>query len=201
MSQDAVPDFTTEADPKDATSGKYFQIRVPNFTKEASTSATKRDGYLRIGSMAKFADTDRGSFLWEQFTGFAADNGIDEHTRDNKGEPVDRQVRYDTQGRLNDVASRSIDDQRTVRKEVLLAEAAWRDHCDGNRITTTSGDKVEIVGGNYQLVVLGRAPDASGSSRDEHSGGNHIDGTVSPPQTVTKISYTPKYTGGSWSMV
>lgn len=31
-----------------------------------------------------------------------------------------------------------------------------RDHSDGNRITTTRGDKVEIIRGNYKLLVLGR---------------------------------------------
>jgi hypothetical protein len=32
----------------------------------------------------------------------------------------------------------------------------WRDHTDGNRITTTRGDKVEVIGGTYSMKVLGR---------------------------------------------
>lgn len=42
-----------------------------------------------------------------------------------------------------------------------------RDHTDGNRITTTRGDKLEIVQGNYRMVVLGRHDtpvDANGNS-------------------------------------
>lgn len=38
----------------------------------------------------------------------------------------------------------------------LHSRGGWRDHTDGNRISTTRGDKIEVVGGNYRLVVLGR---------------------------------------------
>lgn len=31
----------------------------------------------------------------------------------------------------------------------------WRDETDGNRITTTRGDKIEIIGGTYSMKVLG----------------------------------------------
>lgn len=197
MSQDAAPDFTTEADPKDAATGKYFQVRVPDFTKVTTPGDTKRDAYLRIGSMAKFTDGDRGKELFEQFTGFAADSGVEWHERDASGEDVARPVRYGFDGETAVFATKTQEEKRAA----LIAGAAWRDHCDGNRVTTTSGDKVEIVGGNYHLLVLGRAASADGASFDDHSGGNHIDGTVSPPQTVSTLSFTPKYVGGQWSMV
>ncbi|XYI00759.1 hypothetical protein ACMHYB_13770 [Sorangium sp. So ce1128] len=32
----------------------------------------------------------------------------------------------------------------------------WRDETDGNRITTTRGDKIEVIGGTYKMKVLGR---------------------------------------------
>jgi hypothetical protein len=38
----------------------------------------------------------------------------------------------------------------------LLTKGGWWDHSDGNRVTTTSGDKIEVIQGNYKLVVLGR---------------------------------------------
>ncbi|APR75975.1 Putative cell-wall-anchored protein SasA (LPXTG motif) [Minicystis rosea] len=38
----------------------------------------------------------------------------------------------------------------------------WRDHTDGNRITTTGGDKIEIIRGDYELVVHGRQEHESG---------------------------------------
>ncbi len=38
----------------------------------------------------------------------------------------------------------------------LHRKGGWRDHTDGNRITTTRGDKIEVIRGNYKLLVLGR---------------------------------------------
>ena len=40
----------------------------------------------------------------------------------------------------------------------LLTKGGWWDHTDGNRVTTTTGDKVEVIQGNYKMVVLGRQP-------------------------------------------
>ncbi|AUX41004.1 hypothetical protein SOCE26_024080 [Sorangium cellulosum] len=39
----------------------------------------------------------------------------------------------------------------------------WRDYTDGNRVTTTRGDKIEVIGGNYKLDVMGRRDFKSGS--------------------------------------
>lgn len=191
-----APDFSDSF----TTSGKYFRVEVPNFASAIPT-ATSRDAYLRIGSMKGFEDTARGKELWDEFTGFAADGGIKWHKRNVDGEGVERSVRYDPQGQLAALVGLEGTAALELRRKVLLEETAWRDHCDGNRVSTTSGDKVEIVGGNYQLVVLGRAPNADGSSMDDHSGGNHIDGTVSPPQTMASIRYRSSFEGGSWSMV
>ncbi len=41
-------------------------------------------------------------------------------------------------------------------RAVLHGKGGWRDHTDGNRITTTRGDKVEVIRGNYKMVMLGR---------------------------------------------
>ena len=48
-------------------------------------------------------------------------------------------------------------------------EFTWRDHTDGNRVTTTRGDKVEIIRGTYDLQIQGRRGNESGSSAD-HDG-------------------------------
>jgi hypothetical protein len=40
----------------------------------------------------------------------------------------------------------------------LLTKGGWWDHSDGNHISTTMGDKLEVVQGNYKLVILGRQP-------------------------------------------
>src|SRR6185437_14379995 len=65
--------------------------------------------------------------------------------------------------------------ERKAETARLHTKGGWRDHSDGNRITTTRGDKVEVVRGNYQLVVLGRQDDASGETGWDVSGG-HVEG-------------------------
>jgi hypothetical protein len=42
-----------------------------------------------------------------------------------------------------------------VPPQALLAGGGFWDHTDGNRITTTVGDKIEIIQGNYNLFVNG----------------------------------------------
>jgi hypothetical protein len=44
---------------------------------------------------------------------------------------------------------------------LLQTKGGWRDHSDGNRVTTTFGDKIEVIRGNYKLLVLGRQDDPS----------------------------------------
>ena len=53
----------------------------------------------------------------------------------------------------------------------------WRDHTDGHRITTTRGDKVEVIGGNYKIVSLGRG---TGVASYEMSGGIIVDAMEAP---------------------
>ncbi len=46
--------------------------------------------------------------------------------------------------------------QRQAESANLYTKGGWRDHTDGNRITTTAGDKVEVIGGNHVMMILGR---------------------------------------------
>jgi hypothetical protein len=76
--------------------------------------------------------------------------------------------------------------RRTVSAD-LHAKCGWRDHCDGNRITTTYGDKVEVVWGNYKMIVMGRQWDPGQAMGWEASGNNVQDyaGAMMPGASVT----------------
>ena len=93
-------------------------------------------------------------------------------------------------------------DVRKGRSSKLLdpatPSAGWRDHTEGNRVTTTRGDKVEVIGGNYKLVVLGRNVDASQSSGFDFSGG-HVQDFEVAPGTVNEIKWVQDQ-GGTWKM-
>lgn len=67
----------------------------------------------------------------------------------------------------------------------------WRDHTEGHRISTTRGDKIEVIGGNYKLIVLGRG---SGTAQTDWSGGMVID-ALEAPGLVTSVSWREVPTG------
>ena len=86
-------------------------------------------------------------------------------------------------------------DYRAIESYYLHTKGGWRDHTDGNRITTTRGDKVEVIRGNYKLIVLGRQDqaksatagmDISGGQTDTSPGGLAATSTTDP-STLTAI--------------
>ena len=63
--------------------------------------------------------------------------------------------------------------QRQEESSRLYSRGGWRDHSDGNRISTTYGDKVEVVRGNYKMIVMGRQDD-EGEAMGWEASGSHI---------------------------
>jgi hypothetical protein len=59
---------------------------------------------------------------------------------------------------INNTAVPNVNANRQAETLNLLTKGGWWDHSDGNRVSTTLGDKVEVIQGNYKLVVLGRQP-------------------------------------------
>jgi hypothetical protein len=55
----------------------------------------------------------------------------------------------------------------------------WRDHSHGNRVSTTFGDKVEVITGNYKLIVLG-GRDGEHSTGFDMSGGHTVNWAQTP---------------------
>jgi len=75
--------------------------------------------------------------------------------------------------------------------ETIPDYLGWRDHTDGHRITTTRGDKIEIIGGNYKIVSLGRG---QGVAQYEMSGGIIVDGDE-PPGGISSVTWRECPTG------
>ena len=78
-------------------------------------------------------------------------------------------------------------EERQAISARLEKDCGWRDHADGNRITTTAGDKIEVIQGNYKLIVLGRTNDIGQGMGWEASGSNVQDfaGATMPGASVT----------------
>ncbi|HEY4118861.1 MAG TPA: hypothetical protein VGM56_13440 [Byssovorax sp.] len=88
-------------------------------------------------------------------------------------------------------------DYRTLESSQLHTKGGWRDHTDGNRVTTTRGDKIEVIRGNYKLIVLGRQDqtkpklagmDISGGQTNSGGGDLGADASTDPNQGSTAYS-------------
>lgn len=75
---------------------------------------------------------------------------------------------------------------RQAESARLYSRGGWRDHSDGNRISTTYGDKVEVVRGNYKMIVMGRQDDP-GEAMGWENTGSHIQDYA--PGTMPGASY------------
>jgi hypothetical protein len=156
--------------PAEISLGKYLHIEVPGFDDPGSGAGTMTS-YLHLGAVrdpmiagSPAAPPSTGEDLAARVTSFIDDDRM----RDGWPDFVP-------------VAERQAETAR------LHSKGGIRDHTDGNRITTTRGDKIEIIKGNYRMVVLGRLEDEAGwdvsgghVAQDgiTFSGGGYIDYTT-----------------------
>ena len=83
----------------------------------------------------------------------------------------------------------------------LHTKGGWRDHSDGNRITTTRGDKVEVIRGNYKLVVMGRQESLDNASGWDLSGGELRATTLNLGEFETTSVEWVEDDAGRWRVV
>jgi hypothetical protein len=159
--------------------GKYLHINVPNFNN--ASDAEPLGTYLRMGAVADphgVASPDAPSWTGEDLA--AEVTSFIDDTRLRDGCP--------------DFVS---EEERQAETAKLHSKGGWRSHTDGNRIDTTRGDKVEVVAGNYKMVILGRRHDAAGW---DVSGG-HVSESGITFEGAGSIEYTTEDYGGTWVVV
>lgn len=175
---------------ENAVIGKYLLIQVPDFAIDpsgdpAGVVAPARYGagmtsFLRLGAASTVTEPgdDLVQYAYEAgagpvgFTGeLALADGTtarvayidDERNRGAGGsEPLEAQGHGMTPDQRYDWHTKHLE-----------TKGGWRDHSDGNRISTTYGDKIEVVRGNYKLIVMGRQDDPGNAQGHEWSG-NHV---------------------------
>ena len=162
------------------TSGqRHLVIKVKDFARNPATNRLMTS-YLRLGAvrdeMGACGDDKR---LAEMVTGFA----------DDDRERTD----YPDQGKYDGVTPQA----RADLSSKLHTLGGWRDHSDGNRISTTRGDKVEVIRGNYKMLVLGRQDAADQGAAYDASGGLITDGDIAPG-AVTDIRWIKDEFTGTW---
>lgn len=158
-------------------------IKVPNFDGDTAVS------YLRLGAVptADASLPEPGKELADLVD--PSDAFIDDsRDRDGAGGTADT---GNTHGLT--VA------QRKAESAKLHSKGGWRDHSDGNRITTTKGDKVEVIRGNYKLLVLGRQEDPDNGVMVDFSGGLAQDDDIAPG-AISKIEWKRDSYDGTWKV-
>jgi hypothetical protein len=158
--------------------GKYLLLAVPEF-KPGMTS------YLRMGAACS---------TWESSLGHELEKMV--HLVGPVGKSTSLPFIDDERARGGAAVHPGVG--ATVDESAVLhTKGGWRDHSDGNRITTTYGDKIEIIRGSYKMVVLGRQ-DAPADSAGWDLSGQHVqDWGYSMPGASVVLEWVPLY-GGSW---
>ncbi len=160
--------------------GKYLRIEVPNFNNAASAS-DQMGSYLHMGAVRDLslaASPSAPPATGEDLAGLVTTFIDDTRKRDGCPDFVPEGVRQAETAKLH-------------------TKGGWRDHSDGNRVTTTRGDKVEIIKGNYRMLVLGRQNDQAGV---DISGGHNCPSGITYDGS-SFIEYTTAEYGGTWVVV
>ncbi|MEP7125734.1 MAG: hypothetical protein ABJE95_32690, partial [Byssovorax sp.] len=100
-----------------------------------------------------------------------------------------------------DSEAEELEGTRLAETKLLHTKGGWRDHSDGNRITTTRGDKVEVIRGNYKLVVMGRQDDFNNASGWDLSGGEMRGTTLNLGEFETTSVEWVEDDAGRWRVV
>jgi hypothetical protein len=192
---------------------KHIFLFVPNYD---GTGATDRSplSYLFLGAGAPSVAgttlngtgaTWPGGDLLEA-AGVSSATGFYKDDSAARNDGIDRNhagagttyYRYKANGQKEAVAG------PTALTAELATRGGYRDHTDGNRISTTRGDRVDFIQGNYKRVVFGRVtntnPDLISLSTWESSGGhNHT--TTSFPGEVKTITWETGTYGDTWKVI
>lgn len=159
--------------------GKYFRLEVPNFNASESEQE-QMSSYLHLGAvrdLALAASPSAPKATGEDLAGLVTTFIDDTRKRDVCPDFLTEAVRQAETAKLH-------------------TKGGWRDHSDGNRITTTRGDKVEVIKGNYKMLILGRQDDQAGW---DVSGG-HVSQSGITFAGSSSIEWTQNY-DGTWKVV
>src|SRR5262245_2713110 len=161
-------------------SGKYILIEAPNFNN-ASSEAEAMSTYLRMGAVKDpaiaanpSAPKGSGEDLAARITSFIDDTRVREGCPDYLAPAV-----------------------RQAETAKLHSKGGWRDHSDGNRVTTTRGDKVEVIKGNYRMIVMGRQDDRV----EFDASGGHLFTNGITFEGSSSVEYTTAEYGGTWKVL
>jgi hypothetical protein len=163
--------------------GKYLLLAVPNFNEGRGDEPMST--YLRLGAACSTWDTALGNELEKVV-----------HLCGPWGKTTLLPFMDDERSR-NDCPIHPGVGATLHESKRLHDKGGWRDHSDGNRITTTYGDKIEIIRGSYKMIVLGRQDSPSASAGMDLSGQISQEWGSSFEGASIVVEYTQLY-DGTW---
>ena len=203
-------------------SGKYLLVSVPEFAKDpvGPRAGQPMTSFLRLGAYHEHPEnedaTARALSLAEHALVVSTGQGgpmegeygqeVDTTVTgvEGKGVFLDDQRIGDPPTDPDDTEATSIpQSERTAQSAALLTRGGWWDHSDGNRISTTWGDKVEVIRGAYKMVVMSRQDDPGKGGGWDLSGGHIQDlGPNSMPGASVRLEYRKGKFGkrGTWHL-
>lgn len=191
--------------------GKYLLISVPEFAEDPITPGKLMTSYLRLGAASTTWRDDPGGKLAENINVSGPPGSFRNQAG---GEQTGIQV--DIAGDVGEARPIFIDDtrgrdgcpqphglevaERLKQSQALHTRGGWRDHSDGNRITTTYGDKIEVIRGNYKMVILGRQDDPTSCSGWDTSGQHIQDFGQTMPGASVRVEWMQDRYTGAWHL-
>ncbi|MBW2524036.1 MAG: hypothetical protein JRI23_07670 [Deltaproteobacteria bacterium] len=154
------------------TGNKYLHVAVPNYDENTNSTTAPRT-YLQLGAFPDSISNPRhwGDDLLDDVlvpTSATAYFKDDYRYQNNQTHPKTTYTEWDGNPKT------TVTDPRTLTSR-LRTRGGWRQHTDGNFISTTRGDRIDVYYGNYKMVVLGRMDITGGAWGEtywESSGGH-----------------------------
>lgn len=166
---------------------KHLLLEVPDYDHSGAGAKPPRT-YLQLGAYpTDGSPVDRGDDLLDRI---GLTEGVTHYFKDDY-RFRNGQQHPGTQYWRDDGHQKVQSDPVTLTQE-LRTRGGWRLHTDGNYVSTTRGDRVDVIGGNYKMVILGRvdAPAAWAESYYESSGGHNRDATNTPGEMIM-VAWNP----------
>jgi hypothetical protein len=180
-------------------------LRMGSFHENAASAGGAVQRSYELAKQAQVVSTSQGGPPTLPF-GAEVDNLTDVGIKGVDGDKErgvflgDQRNKYDKDGTKHSVA------ERLEQSAALLSRGGWWDHSDGNRVSTTYGDKVEVIRGNYKMVVMHRQDSPANSGGWDLSGGHIQDlGPASMPGASVRLEFRPGTFGqknglGTWHL-
>ncbi len=166
-------------------------LRMGAFHENAKNAGGAVQRSFELAELAKVVSTSQGGPATLPF-GSEVDNYTDVGIKGVDGDKERGVFLGDQRTKLPKDGTKHSVNERLEQSAALLSRGGWWDHSDGNRVSTTYGDKVEVIRGNYKMVVMHRQDDPAGGGGWDVSGGHIQDlGPASMPGASVRLEFRP----------